>query len=524
MNYIYSMIKADYQQRTRNYSFLITLAITVFATYSFIPSPDASYTTFSIGKYQGIHNSAWVGHVTALMTTVMLSLYGFFLVNSGIKKDIETQVGQLIAITPITNFHYLTVKLLSNFLLLFTISAFTFLISIALFLFRSQGYAFNLTDFAIPFLLLPLPAIFVVSAIAVAGEVFLPKSTVLQSIVYIFLYGTIASSINNSHQYTKKDAVTDLFGSRTVTNSILNTVNTQFQTKENSVNIGYLFNNKIHQSFEWKGMTWPAIFIFSRLLWIAAALLLVYISSFFFHRFDFEQRVSKKSKTKDMIIENLPVIIPEMINRAALPAIKTAYGIFPFIKIELLLLIRKGSVWLWVLNAGAWISLCFIPVSAAHLYVLPILWFLQVTRLSDLATKEKTNRLHYFTYASYKPLLRMLPAQILAGTIGMLVLALPVIIRYLISGDLFAAASIINGAAFIVLLAVAMGIVSDGNKLFEIVFFLLTYAVIQKIPGTAYLGTVSANEPATHLLIFLLISASLAVISFAFRSYQTRHL
>lgn len=524
MNSTYSMIKADYQQRTRSYSFLITLTVTVFAAYSFIPSADAGYTTFSIGKYQGVHNSAWVGHVTALMTTVMLSLYGFFLVNSGIKKDIDTQVGQLIAITPITNFNYLKVKLLSNFLVLFTISGFTFLISTGLFLFKSEGYAFNLSDFALPFLLLPLPAVSVVSAIAVAGEVFLTKSTVLQSVIYILLYGIIASGITNNHQYAAKDAVTDLFGLKTITNSILETVNTQFHTKQERVNVGYLFNNKIHQSFEWKGMTWPATFILSRFLWIATAFLIVYISSFFFHRFDFEQRAGKKSKTKDRPIELLPVIIPEMISRAALPAIKAAYGIFPFIKIELLLLIRKGSVWLWVLNGGAWISMCFIPLSAAHVFVLPVLWFLQVTRLSDLATKEKTNRLHYFTYASYKPLLRMLPAQILAGTIGMLILSLPVIIRYLISGDLFIAVSIINGAAFIVLLAVAMGIVSDGSKLFEIAFFLLTYAVIQKIPGTEYLGAVSTSEPAGHLSIFLLINASLAVISFAFRSYQTRHL
>ena len=93
MLYIYNIIKADYLQRTRSYSFLITLIITVYVAYLFVPANDATYTTLSTaGKqvYKGAYNSAWVGYVSAIMTTVMLSLYGFLLVNSGIKKDIDT--------------------------------------------------------------------------------------------------------------------------------------------------------------------------------------------------------------------------------------------------------------------------------------------------------------------------------------------------------------------------------------------------------------------------------------------------
>ena len=96
MKYIYSIIKADYLQRTRSYSFLITLAITIYAAYSFVPPPTASYTTLHVDGYRGVYNSAWVGHVSAMMTTIMLSLYGFFLINGGIKKDIETNPAIII--------------------------------------------------------------------------------------------------------------------------------------------------------------------------------------------------------------------------------------------------------------------------------------------------------------------------------------------------------------------------------------------------------------------------------------------
>ena len=110
MQYIYPILKADYLQRTRSYSFLITLAVTVFMAYSFIPDNNASYTTLSAAGYRGVYNSAWIGYVSGVMTTVMLTYFGFLLVNSGIKKDIDTQVGLIIATTPISNFKYLLSK------------------------------------------------------------------------------------------------------------------------------------------------------------------------------------------------------------------------------------------------------------------------------------------------------------------------------------------------------------------------------------------------------------------------------
>src|ERR1700743_1601763 len=153
MKYSYSLIKADYLQRTRSYSFLITLAITIYAAYSFVPANTASYTTLNVPGYRAAFNSAWVGYVSATMTTVMLSLYGFLLVNNGIKKDIDTEVGLIVATTPVTNFWYLLTKLFSNFLVLLTIAGITFAVSMLMFVVRGSGYPFIFADFIIPYIL-----------------------------------------------------------------------------------------------------------------------------------------------------------------------------------------------------------------------------------------------------------------------------------------------------------------------------------------------------------------------------------
>jgi hypothetical protein len=521
---IYSIIKADYLQRTRSYSFLITLAVTIYVAYLFVPPSDASYTTLNVVGYRGAYNSAWIGYVSAMMTTVMLSLYGFLLVNSGIKKDINTEVGLIIATTPITNFRYLLSKQLSNFLVFLTIACCTFLTSILLFFVRSGDYPFIIGDFLFPHLVFAVPALFVVASMAVVAEVFLVKRTILQFIVYFFICGIVMANLQRIEPNSATQSL-DPFGLSLVTNSIKSTINSQFHDNVKQVSFGFIFSShKAYKTFVWEGISWDVVFLLSRLLWIGFGLGLVYFSSFFFHRFDFKQaaRKSKKSANTYDQQETVP-LIPSGISRILMPPVVHDYSILPFIKTEFLLLIRKGNKWIWLILVGLWASMFFAPLDIAHTYILPVLWFLQVTRFSDLATKEKTDRVHYFSYASYKPLFRMLPAQMLAGIVLAVLLALPLMMRYLIILDGYAVINILNGSVLIVLSAICLGIISGGNKLYEVLFFLLTYSIVNKIPVADYLGSQSYDDPLGYVFIIGSLNVGLAVTSFLARSYQTKH-
>ena len=525
MRYSYSIIKADYLQRTRSYSFLITLAVTVYAAYSFVPPDTAAYTTLNVPGYRGAFNSAWVGYVSATMTTVMLSLWGFLLVNSGIKKDRDTEVGLIVAATPITNFGYLLTKLFSNFLVLLTIAGITFAVSMVMFLIRGTGYPFIFADFIVPYIVFAIPALFLVAGLAVVAEVFLGRYSVLPFIIYFFLCGAMMASINTPNP-GPATAVFDPYGLTLVTGSIKNQINAEFHENIQQVSFGFIFSaHKAYRTFIWNGVNWTGIFLFSRLLWISFSLALVYFSSFFFHRFDYNKPVGKKKRAIHFDQQaDATYFKPAVISREMLPPVKADYGILPFIKTELLLLIRKGSKWFWLLSLGVWIAMLFVPLTIAHSYLLPIIWFLQVTRFSDLVTKERTNRLHYFTYSSYKPLLRMLPAQILAGILLAVALALPVIVRSLLSSDIYAVFNIFGGAIFIVILAVCLGIISGGKKLFEIIFFMLTYAATQKIPPLDYIGATLYADHSSNILVISMLILFLGATSFLVRSYQVRHL
>ena len=516
MSAFYRIVYSDYLQRTRSYAFLITLAIALYAAYAFMPAPNADYTTVRVGHYVGVQNSAWTGYVTAMMSCTFICWIGFYLVNSGIQKDIQTGVGMIIATTGISNFRYLMAKALSNFLVLTSILGCTFLMSIALFSIRDTGYAFEPLQFIIPYLVIAVPSIFFFSALAVTAEVFLYRFSVLQNIGAFFFFCFIITL------QLKVAPIFDILGVKPVTTAMEQTVLHQYKDTVAVSSIGFNFSKKSSIShFVFTGVNWPISIILSRIAVICAGLIFVFLSSLFFHRFDIRERIKIKKKIK--IIENPhPLKQLKDIRLSELPPVVTSYKIMPFIKTELLMLFRKGPKWLWFINLGGMIALLFAPLEIAHQIILPVIWFLQVGRWADLSSKEKTNRIHYFTFASYKPLTRLLPAQIAAGIISALALALPLLLRYVVLMQFSAILSIVSGSVFVILLAVALGILSGGKKLFEIIFFLLTYFNVNKVPFTDYFGGMHQN--ASYLISIGGLIALLIFISFTLRKMEIRRL
>ncbi len=486
-----------------------------------MPAPGAAYTTVRVGNFIGVYNAAWIGYVTAMMTSVFLSLIGFYLVNNSIKKDIETGVGMIIAATSISNFKYLLSKVLSNFLVLLSITAIVFIMSIVLFFIRGNGYSFEITQFILPYTIVTVPALFFISSLAVVAEAFLGRRPVIQYLLFFALFNFISANVM-MREGSAMIMWLDPFGVKAVTTGMEDFVHTHFNAQPQVVSMGFNFSDKQDvKTFVFEGIPWQPAFIVSRFIWIGLSLLLIWISAKFFHRFDVKEKISIKKKRP--VITNIPSALLRTgdIKLSAMPAITPAYGILPFIKTELLMLFRKGSKWFWLVNAGGIIALVFTPLSVAHQIVLPVLWFLQVSRWSDIATKEKANRIHYFTYASYKPVSRLLVSQMIAGIILAVALSFPLIIRYLIGGGFIHGLEIITGAVFIVAFAVCFGILSGGSKLFEILFFVLTYSAVNHIPVMDYFGGMHNDLSYTGVMLVIIIF--LLTVSFALRNYEIRH-
>lgn len=519
MTSLKSIIRADYLQRTRSYTFLVTLLASVCMAYTFVPAAGASYSTLRIGNYVGENNAAWIGHNTAIMASIFLWLIGFYLVNDGIKKDKETGVGQIIATTSIGNFKYLLAKALSNFFVLLTIVIIIMLMAFSLVMIRGRNYQFDFSQFLLPYVFATVPTIFLVSVVAVFAEVILGKYVMLQNIAFFFLFPVllgVQNLDNNPYAF-----FLDVLGTKYLSDEMVTVVNTNFNESIKTVSSGFLFSDKNdNKYFLFEGTHWPAVYIVSRVLWIGIAFLLLFISSRLFNRFDEKEIVAVKKKKNNAVEIEIKHPLKE-IQLSQLPVASPAFGIWPFVKTELLMLLRIGPKWFWLINMGGFIALFFIPLTVAHQIALPVLWFLQTNRWADIATKEKYNRTHYFTYAAYKPLQRLLTSQIIAGVLLAITLAIPLIFRYTINGSYLTVFKIILGAIFVVAFSVCSGVISGGKRFFEITFFVLTYCNINAIPGLDYFGGFDHGNFYTMLIVA--INCILIFCAFLFRGYEIRN-
>ena len=241
-----SIIKADYLQRSRSYVFLITILVSVYVAYTFIPGYDSGYSTVRVGNYIGKNNAAWIGHVTAIMASTFLWIIGFYLVNSGIKRDKETGVGQIIATTSISNFGYLLAKVFSNFCVLLTIVFIIILIALGLYFFRGDG-TFDFMQFILPYLLATIPSIFLVSVVAIVFEVVFGNKTNLMNVLFFFLFGA-AIAITNAGTFPNLEFL-DPFGIKFLTNQMVATVNLTHVNNTNDISVGYLFNENLKTNY-----------------------------------------------------------------------------------------------------------------------------------------------------------------------------------------------------------------------------------------------------------------------------------
>jgi hypothetical protein len=526
MKQFYNIVYADYLQRTRSYTFLIILAVSLYFTYLFVPLHEANYTTLRIGNYIGVNTSGWNGYVSALMSSVFLTMTGFYLINSNIKKDVSTGVGLIIAATTIGNFRYLLAKTCSNFLLLLSITGTISLMSMAVFLFRSSAYPFVISDFIWPFLWVTLPAVFVVSCIAVAAETFFYRYTILMNIGYYLLFISFLVPLQHINPQF------DLLGIKSVTQAMQELIRQQFQERNVTISMGFLIGHKENlKAFRFEGISWSSAYLLSRLLWMSAGMALVYLSSLLFHRFDFAAPFTRLRKLAgSMKAAPAPEVLPLVMQMAPvreiklsdLPQVASSYQLMPLLKTELLMLYRKGPKWLWLFNIGGMAALALTPLMAAQQIVLPVLWFFQVARWSDISTRERNAGIHYFSYASYKPLSRIFTAQVLSAIILSVCLAVPLLIRLAFDAQLMAMASVMLGGILIVMLAILAGLLSGGKKLFEIVFFMLTYSNINKVPVLDYFG--GLKHGTLYLTTLAAITAALLMLSYVGKKIEISRL
>jgi hypothetical protein len=180
---LFHMVRADFLERVRRYSFLLTLGFSVYVGYAVY----SGQINMRLDDYQGAPNSAWLGSVIPLASSVFLSLIGFYVVKNTIQRDRETRVGRILAATPISKRFY-THKALSNLAVLSAMILILSAAAVVIQLTHRGSNGFNLFDLLAPILIFGICAMSVTAALAVLFETIPGLRGGVGNIAYFFLW------------------------------------------------------------------------------------------------------------------------------------------------------------------------------------------------------------------------------------------------------------------------------------------------------------------------------------------------
>ena len=520
---IYHLALADFYERARRYSFLLTLAAVIFmgvlvnnGSLFFCLRPN-DLLSFS---YRGEFNSAWIGTMTVLVGNGALSLFGFYLVSDCIERDIRTGVGQIIATTPISRVAYLVGKWISNCLVLYVLVL--ILAAAAAIMVLVQGEAtLDLGALLLPFFAVALPFMTLIAALAVAFDSVPWLRGTVGNVAYFALWlAVVMPSIQGS---IRLPVLKDPLGVEVFRPSLYAAANAAFPNESSDqIGIGG-FVDAQYKVFNWLGLDWTPGIVAGRWLWAVFGLGLILLSAVWFARFDPSREELRRVRAKpNEVKEDEPTAPRKKAPRSMLPNLSPLVSklaqVNPFLGVlfaELRMLLNGRRWWWWLGIAGLNIAILTSPLLTTKLYLLPIAWLWPLSIWSEMGNREHKNSTYQMVFSSARPVLRQLPAAWLAGVLVTALFGIAGAVVFLSNGDLPGLAGWMGAVIFIPTLALALGVFSSGNRVFEVIYLFLWYmGPYQKVQIFDFI----TGAPQ----VYLLASAGLLLLSAYWRGRQVR--
>ena len=520
---IYHLARADFYERARRSSFLLILAAAIVIGFLVnngtlkvdLGTPES---TRLLIRYQGEPSSAWIGMMTVLVTNLFLGVFGFYLVSDCVKRDIRTGVGQIIATTPVRRAAYLLGKWISNLAVLLVLELILAAAAVVMVLLRSET-ALDPLALLTPFIAVALPTMALIAGLAVFFETVPWLRGAIGNVVYFVLLMCSISFASGRVLPSYPDPM----GYNIFSASLTAAARAAFPSEAfRGISVGGApgFTNKL---FPWPGLGWTPGIVAGQWLWAVVGLGLVLLSTTWFARFDPSREGVRRTRVGPGTPANgesarssagaLHIKLPDLSPLLSKPAQASPY--LGVLFAELRLLLGRRRWWWWLTFAGLNIGMFVSGPETAKQYLVPIAWLFPLSLWSGMGNRERRNNTWQMVFSSSHPVARQLPGAWLAGVLATALLGMAQVVFLVWSGDSAAVAGWGIAVLFVPTLALALGVISSGSRVFEVVYTLWWFAgPVQKMPGLDFL----AGSP----LPFLPVAAGLLLLSALWRERQLR--
>ena len=515
LHILYHLARADFLERVRRYSFLITLGLVLFLGYSIA----SGQLVLVVGQnYRGVINSAWVGGLMAAIVNFFLGLFGFYLIKGSVSRDYETGVGQIMAATTLKRPLYTLGKWLSNFAVLGVMVALLAVVAVVMQLVYREDPIINWWALLAPFLLLVLPFMAFTAALGVLFETIGWLRGGLGNVVYFLLYIMVITMLSVWVIVGASQSL-DLVGMGILQASMGQAAKAVYPGYDGSFKITWMVPD--FQTFYWSGIAWTGELVLSRLGLVLASGGLAALAAVFFDRFNPSRLLRmKKKRATFQALEPVPAIesTPALdVHLTPLTASRFRFRFGSLFLAEMKLLLKGQPWWWYAIALGLLVAQHSAPLAAAR-SLLVAAWVWPILLLSKLGCRENIYDTRQMVFSASHPVAAQLSAAWLSAFALTALLGSGAFLRFISAGETFSILGWLCGVFFIPSLALACGVLTGSNKAFEVLYVLWMYMIIQKMPAFDFIGL----TPASPLHIYIPLAFVLAAISIIARRVQLK--
>lgn len=512
---IWNFAYADFLERVRRYSFLIVIAMTVIVGMAFVPSDNSRFGVMGFYEYRGIYNSAWVGCGVALLTSIFLSLVGFYLVKNTITRDEEIGVRQIIAITPTTKFEYCFGKVISNTILLSIIMLIMIVVAGIMQIIRGEVLKLVLPDLILPFIIITFPTILIISSLAVFFDSISWLRASIGNVLYFFIWISLVSTI------LLRQPNFDVLGGNIIISEIVSDIKQIYPGYNGSFTI--FGSTEVNKVFYWNGIDWSISTIIKRCLWVVIAFLISVLSSVLLK--PISKKYNKNRNISDYFINNEQIDVDRSVfnnkRNMTLEKLKPSdykFNFMQLVMIEIKLMIR-GYSWFWyvILSILLYLTISLRLENVTN-YCLPLIYLWTIPLWSQIGSQEFKNKTEKLLYQARYYKIHQLFAKYLSTVILFLLIGSTTITRLIIHEKGAIVISFLIAALFISSLSLMLGILTKSSKLFEVIFTIIWYlGPIHKVFPFDFISFTGVNNILIYVFVYLFLS-----IAFLFIALFTR--
>ncbi|MGI5245748.1 hypothetical protein [Dactylosporangium sp. CA-139066] len=460
MTALWGITLADFRERVRRPAYLLMLISAIGLGLLAVPPTGSHWSVLVIGGFRGRYTSGYVGLVTALTGALWLTLVGFYLVRDAIARDERTGVGRLLAASPLRTPVYLAGKLLSNTLVLSSMTVVLAATALALQLLRGESRTVDPVALGLPFVLVALPMLVLTAALAVLFEATPLLRGGLGNVLWIFVWmiGAIAGESPHAPFGGIGLQPVDLPAGAS-----------------RDVGLGLMYVDDPLRTFNHPGLRLDAAFLGGRFALTAIAVAIALLPSLWFHRFD---RPAPAAKASALGPE------PRAVYRGLPPTAPHPGPTAPrLLAGEFRILVQGTPLWWW-LGAGA---LALASLAAPPGPLLAIVWVWPVLLWSRLGTQPAASGASAILAAYPSPRRRLL-AEWSAGVLLAVATGAGAAARMAFTGDARGLAAWAAGALFIPALALALGTLTGAPRVFQAAYTVLWYLLINDTRALDFMG------------------------------------